>query len=92
MIVVEFTTQQLYADARKALLGVLMFVGVCVACAHCGGCAPFQEPSGVEQGYTAEIVGCAYMAGRPGAYDPVEDRACRDKVDCKYGLKTEGCK
>ncbi len=83
---IEFSVDGLVRDARRACLGLLAFVAICMV-AHCGsGCLPAQAPNTVEQNYTADIIACAYFAGSPGPYDAHADWACRQSVDCKYGL------
>lgn len=51
-------------------------------------CAP--QPVGqagtLERNYVADIVACAALAGSPGPYSKEEDLACRENVNCRYGL------
>lgn len=83
-VTVDFDHSRLIRDAKRALLGLALFVGA-VGVAHCGtGCLPAQAPTVEEQGYTADIVACAYFAGYPGPYDHQADMECRDKVNCRY--------
>lgn len=85
-VCVDFCPNRLVRDAKRAIIGLLMFTGV-VALAHCGtGCKPVQVPTTTEQAYTAEIVACAATAGYPGAYDEDADKRCRAEVNKRYGL------
>ena len=85
-IAFHYSHENMALTAKRALIGLSIFIGACMV-AHCGtGCQPAQDPTALEQGYTAEIVACAATAGLPGPYDHDADMKCRAKVDCKYKL------
>lgn len=85
-VTVSYSHQNLVLCAKRALIGLLMFIGI-AGVAHCGvGCEPAKDPTALEQSYTTAIIACAATAGYPGAYDHAADMRCRAQVDCVYGV------
>ncbi len=84
MTSVCLSLQGAFAGARTMFVGLLVFSGL-TAAAHCNtGCKPAVVPP-VEQ-YENAIIACAATAGFPGPYDHAADLACRNKVNCRFGL------
>ena len=80
-LVIQYSPDGLIREAKRAVVGLLVFGGI-AGFANCHtGCKPAAGAAEVEAAYTAEIVGCSAKAKTLA-----ESRACRAAVNLRYGL------
>lgn len=80
-LVIQYSPEALVKEAKRAVVGLLVFVGV-AGFANCHtGCKPAGSAAEVEAAYTAEIIGCSAKAKTLA-----ESRTCRTEVNKRYGL------
>lgn len=80
-VAISFNHDDLVKQARRAAIGLFLFVGV-VTFSHCGfGCKPLRTPGEVEAEYTTRILACSATAKTKA-----EASACRRAVNAEFGL------